>query len=90
MAFGRLFRKTIYGYVQKGLIPYSRIESNVRFLFRCVVTVWENAIFELVKGSCRDYTHFGVYASQEVVSFDPVQWAGSVREQFVITRRLTS
>ena len=24
-------RKTIYGYVQKGLIPYSRIESNVRF-----------------------------------------------------------
>ncbi len=24
-------RKTIYGYVQRGLIPYVRIESNVRF-----------------------------------------------------------
>ena len=24
-------RKTIYGYVQQGIIPYSRIESNVRF-----------------------------------------------------------
>lgn len=24
-------RKTIYGYVQKGLTPYLRIESNVRF-----------------------------------------------------------
>ena len=24
-------RKTIYSYVQKGLIPHSRIESNVRF-----------------------------------------------------------
>jgi len=24
-------RKTIYSYVQKGLIPYFRIESNVRF-----------------------------------------------------------
>jgi excisionase family DNA binding protein len=23
--------KTIYGYVQKGLIPYVRIQSNVRF-----------------------------------------------------------
>ncbi len=24
--------KTIYGYVQRGLIPYVRIQSNVRFL----------------------------------------------------------
>jgi excisionase family DNA binding protein len=24
-------RKTIYAYVQKGLIPHSRIQSNVRF-----------------------------------------------------------
>jgi excisionase family DNA binding protein len=24
-------RKTIYSYVQRGLIPHSRIESNVRF-----------------------------------------------------------
>ena len=24
-------RKTIYAYVQRGLIPYMRIESNVRF-----------------------------------------------------------
>jgi len=27
----RIDRKTIYAYVQKGLIPHSRIESNVRF-----------------------------------------------------------
>lgn len=27
----RIDVKTIYGYVQKGLIPYVRIESNVRF-----------------------------------------------------------
>lgn len=24
--------KTIYGYVQKGLIPYVRIQSNLRFI----------------------------------------------------------
>ncbi len=24
-------RKTIYAYVQKGLIPYVRIQSNIRF-----------------------------------------------------------
>ena len=24
--------KTIYGYVQRGLIPYVKIQSNVRFL----------------------------------------------------------
>lgn len=29
--FLRINRKTIYSYVQKGLIPYMRIESNVRF-----------------------------------------------------------
>lgn len=27
----RLNRKTIYAYVQRGLIPYVRIESNIRF-----------------------------------------------------------
>ena len=27
----KIDRKTIYGYVQQGLIPYVRIQSNVRF-----------------------------------------------------------
>jgi predicted DNA-binding transcriptional regulator AlpA len=27
----KIDRKTIYGYVQRGLIPYVRIQSNVRF-----------------------------------------------------------
>ncbi len=27
----KIDRKTIYAYVQRGLIPYMRIESNVRF-----------------------------------------------------------
>ena len=30
-AFLRIDVKTIYSYVQRGLIPYMRIESNVRF-----------------------------------------------------------
>ena len=29
--FLRIDRKTIYSYVQRGLIPHMRIESNVRF-----------------------------------------------------------
>jgi predicted DNA-binding transcriptional regulator AlpA len=31
--------KTIYGYVQRGLIPYIRIQSNVRFL-RSQISDW--------------------------------------------------
>ncbi len=27
----KIDRKTIYGYVQQGLIPYVRIQSNIRF-----------------------------------------------------------
>lgn len=27
----RIDRKTLYGYVQRGLIPYVRIQSNLRF-----------------------------------------------------------
>ena len=30
-AFLRIDVKTIYGYVQRGLIPYIRIQSNLRF-----------------------------------------------------------
>ena len=30
-AFLRIDVKTIYGYVQRGLIPYVRIQSNLRF-----------------------------------------------------------
>ena len=29
--------KTIYGYVQRGLIPYVRIQSNVRFVRQQIV-----------------------------------------------------
>jgi excisionase family DNA binding protein len=31
--------KTIYGYVQRGLIPYVRIQSNVRFP-KCQIREW--------------------------------------------------
>jgi excisionase family DNA binding protein len=31
LAVLQIDRKTIYAYVQRGLIPYMRIESNVRF-----------------------------------------------------------
>jgi Helix-turn-helix domain len=31
--------KTIYGYVQRGLIPYVRIQSNLRFL-KSQIVVW--------------------------------------------------
>jgi predicted site-specific integrase-resolvase len=36
-------RKTIYSYVQKGIIPYSRIESNVRFSKHQVHAGWNSA-----------------------------------------------
>jgi excisionase family DNA binding protein len=35
----RIDVKTIYGYVQKGLIPYVRIQSNLRFL-KSEVLAW--------------------------------------------------
>jgi predicted DNA-binding transcriptional regulator AlpA len=36
-AFLRIDVKTIYGYVQRGLIPYIRIQSNLRFRKREVL-----------------------------------------------------
>ena len=39
-------RKTIYAYVQKGLIPHSRIESNVRFSKHCVQRWLEERSFQ--------------------------------------------
>jgi excisionase family DNA binding protein len=39
-------RKTIYGYVQRGLIPYVRIESNVRFSKHQVLQWLEERTFQ--------------------------------------------
>ncbi len=39
-------RKTIYAYVQKGLIPHSRIESNVRFSKHQVLQWLEERSFQ--------------------------------------------
>lgn len=33
----RINRKTIYSYVERGLIPYVKIESNVRFVKEQIV-----------------------------------------------------
>src|SRR5439155_20094732 len=38
----RIDVKTIYGYVQKGMIPYVRIQSNLRFL-RSEIMAWLEA-----------------------------------------------
>lgn len=39
-------RKTIYAYVQRGLIPYLRIESNVRFSKHQVMRWLEERSFQ--------------------------------------------
>ena len=39
-------RKTIYDYVQRGLIPYMRIESNVRFSKHQVMRWLEERSFQ--------------------------------------------
>ena len=39
-------RKTIYAYVQRGLIPYMRIESNVRFSKHQVMRWLEERSFQ--------------------------------------------
>ena len=39
-------RKTIYAYVQRGLIPYMRIESNVRFSKHQVMRWLEERTFQ--------------------------------------------
>lgn len=48
----RLNRKTIYAYVQRGLIPHVRIESNVRFSEHQVMRWLEERSFQprLVRG----------------------------------------
>jgi excisionase family DNA binding protein len=48
----RLNRKTIYAYVQRGLIPYVRIESNIRFSEHQVMRWLEERSFQprLVRG----------------------------------------
>jgi excisionase family DNA binding protein len=45
-AFLRIDVKTIYSYVQRGLIPYMRIESNVRFSKHQVLRWLEERSFE--------------------------------------------
>jgi excisionase family DNA binding protein len=39
-------RKTIYSYVQRGLIPYVRVESNVRFAKHQVLQWLEERSFQ--------------------------------------------
>jgi excisionase family DNA binding protein len=42
----QISRKTIYAYVQRGLIPYVRIESNVRFSKHQVMRWLEERSFQ--------------------------------------------
>jgi excisionase family DNA binding protein len=42
----QISRKTIYAYVQRGLIPYVRIESNVRFSKHQVMQWLEERSFQ--------------------------------------------
>ena len=42
-------RKTIYAYVQRGLIPYIRVESNVRFAKHQVLEWLEERSFQKCK-----------------------------------------
>ena len=44
--FLRIDRKTIYSYVQRGLIPHMRIESNVRFSKHQVLQWLEERSFQ--------------------------------------------
>jgi excisionase family DNA binding protein len=44
--FLRIDVKTIYSYVQRGLIPYVRIESNIRFLKHQVLAWLEERNFQ--------------------------------------------
>ena len=44
--FLKISVKTIYGYVQRGLIPYVRIQSNVRFPLRRILKWIEGQSYE--------------------------------------------
>lgn len=44
--FLKISVKTIYGYVQRGLIPYVRIQSNVRFPKRRILKWIEGQSYE--------------------------------------------
>lgn len=46
--------KTIYSYVQRGLIPYVRIQSNVRFLKSQIVVWIENQNYSPRKSAPRN------------------------------------
>jgi len=54
-AFLKIDVKTIYSYVQRGLIPYVRIESNIRFSKHQVLQWLEERNFRprLVNGASR-------------------------------------
>jgi len=43
----KIDQKTIYGYVQRGLIPYVRIQSNVRFPKRQIIEWIEQQNYRL-------------------------------------------
>ena len=45
-AFLKIDQKTIYRYVSLGLIPYVRIQSNIRFLKRQIVSWIEEQNYE--------------------------------------------
>ena len=45
-AFLKIDQKTIYRYVSLGLIPYVRIQSNIRFLKRQIVSWVEEQTYE--------------------------------------------
>lgn len=50
-AFLRIDVKTIYGYVQRGLIPYIRIQSNLRFRKQDVLDWIESQTYSLRSSS---------------------------------------
>lgn len=50
-AFLRIDVKTIYGYVQRGLIPYVRIQSNLRFRKQDVLDWLDDHSYSLQRAS---------------------------------------
>jgi predicted DNA-binding transcriptional regulator AlpA len=48
--------KTIYGYVQRGLIPYVKIQSNVRFLRDDILSWIEKQSYRPRAGAGNDST----------------------------------
>jgi len=50
----KIDQKTIYGYVQRGLIPYVRIQSNVRFPKKQIAEWIEQQNYHLHQNSRND------------------------------------